>query len=168
MANHPSDDDDDSVGYRRPPKETRWKKGQSGNPSGKRRRDESMSEKLGRLVREEIAVTQNGSQTVMPADEAMLRAAIHKAMKGDTRALKLLLDHIGKAVGGAASVPELVITDADIQVVLTQIDWLDILESARAKQVARDGDEPDSRDYTENDHGRDRLIYGFGCGEMAA
>ncbi len=30
--------DDDAVGYKRPPKAFRWKKGQCGNPSQKRKR----------------------------------------------------------------------------------------------------------------------------------
>jgi hypothetical protein len=42
--------DDYKVGYRRPPQETRWKKGQSGNPRRKPKRTESMVDMVDRLL----------------------------------------------------------------------------------------------------------------------
>ena len=151
MPDDSSDDDDDSVGYGRPPKHTRWKRGQSGNPSGKRKRDETIFEKLSRIAREDIPVTQNGSQTVMPADEAMLRTARHMAIKGDMRALKLMLDHLGKIGGGASAVPDLVSSVADIEVLRSHADWIGMVEQATAESRAADGTGSDEADDAEDD-----------------
>jgi hypothetical protein len=41
--------EDDAVGYKRPPKAYRWKKGQSGNPGRKRPRGWCQSNSSGRL-----------------------------------------------------------------------------------------------------------------------
>jgi hypothetical protein len=140
-------DDDDAVGYGRPPKATRWKKGQSGNPAGKRKRDEALIEKLMRITGEEVPVTQNGTQTVMPAVEAMLRALTHKAMKGDIPALKLTLEHLLKGVESSSPVPEFPITETDLSVLKTQADWLGLFDQARAEvKEAADPHDPEDED----------------------
>lgn len=48
--------DDDSVGYKNPPKDTQWKPGQSGNPSGKKKKEVSIADKLKKLAAKEIVV----------------------------------------------------------------------------------------------------------------
>lgn len=116
MARGRDETEDDAVGYGHPPKHTRWKKGQSGNPTGKRKRDETLQEKLERIIKEEVLVAQNGSQTVMANGEAMLRAAILKAIKGDITALRLLLEHLNTRTSVAPDVPDYVLSEADIEV----------------------------------------------------
>ena len=48
-------DDDDRVGYRRPPKQTRFKPGQSGNPKGRPKHARNLKseflEELGEIIR---------------------------------------------------------------------------------------------------------------------
>jgi hypothetical protein len=90
MANGKDNDRDDKVGYANPPKHTRWKKGQSGNPTGKRRREEVFQEKVRRIAREEILVRQNGSQTAMSQTDAMLRSIFGMAMKEDVPAFRAI------------------------------------------------------------------------------
>ena len=95
------DDRDYEVGKGKPPKETRWKKGQSGNPSGRppAKRDArtmTATEIAGRLANEQIAATMNGKQIKLTRKEAALAAIFNDALSGDSltraRAIKLLLD----------------------------------------------------------------------------
>ena len=95
------DDRDYEVGKGKPPKETRWKKGQSGNPRGRppAKRDArtmTATEIAGRLANEQIAATMNGKQIKLTRKEAALAAIFNDALSGDSltraRAIKLLLD----------------------------------------------------------------------------
>ena len=58
-------ENDYEVGYRRPPIETQFKPGQSGNPKGrpKKAKNEGWDEALWSALNEKVAVTRNGKTT---------------------------------------------------------------------------------------------------------
>lgn len=126
--------DDQKVGYCQPPKHSQWPKGTSGNPSGKRKRAETILEKMHRILGEDIIVSQSGSKTAMPMDEAMIRTAGQKAISGSIGALKLLLELLGKGDGKMSAIPDYEISDADIAVLSTHADWIHLIEQAKAEQ----------------------------------
>jgi len=78
------------VGYRKPPTQTRFKKGQSGNPSGRPKRvsiiDPGML--LEGIDNEEINVVENGKRKRMPNAEIEFRQLFTKALKGDLGAAR--------------------------------------------------------------------------------
>ena len=81
----------DAIGFKQPPRAHRFKKGQSGNPKGRPRKqvvpvDTSDAAILRRLDREMITV--NGEE--MTKREVELRMLQAKAMKGDLAAVKLI------------------------------------------------------------------------------
>ena len=90
-------DNDDRVGYGRTPKHSRFKKGQSGNPSGRKRRHryEEGENPLRMLLLEEQTVKVGGKKVKMPAIEVMVKTMINKAMAGDYRSLKLIFQECG-------------------------------------------------------------------------
>lgn len=142
------------VGYGRPPRHTQWKKGQSGNPSGKKTRAKTMRDKLRAILGEKIVVTRNGVQTVMASDEAMLHAAVQKAIRGDTPTFKLIFAHASEGESGAEAVPELEVTDADIEVLKTEADFRGLVERAKAEIAAReDADDPEGSVGEHGDEG---------------
>ena|ERR1700756_2036859 len=73
------------VGYGRPPAHSRFRKGQSGNPTGKRRHGEA--ERVQALIWEEayrqLTVREGDKVTRMPAVQAVLRTQIASALKGN-------------------------------------------------------------------------------------
>jgi hypothetical protein len=73
------------VGYGRPPVHTRFRKGQSGNPQGRRRYTDS--ERAKQLLRQEVYRTirvREGDKVVsMPAIQAVLRSMLALAAKGN-------------------------------------------------------------------------------------
>jgi hypothetical protein len=88
--------DDDSVGYKKPPKHTQFKPGQSGNPKGRPKGTKNLATDLSEELSEKIVVTEGGKQLKISKQRAMIKSLLAKALRGDTRAatvlLKLLID----------------------------------------------------------------------------
>ncbi len=78
------------VGYRRPPKATRFKKGKSGNPRGRPKGSRDIGNVLLDVTRQKIPVTENGKTRRMPALEVMLRRLTNEAVQNDQGAQKLI------------------------------------------------------------------------------
>jgi len=83
------------VGYGKPPKATRFKKDTSGNPSG-RPRKAPQSLDPGSIIEaidnEEIQVSDNGKLKRMTKAEIEFRQLFTKAIRGDLRAARLVVD----------------------------------------------------------------------------
>ncbi len=74
------------VGYGRPPSETRFKPGHSGNPSGRPKGSENLSTSVQRVLRSKVKIQEGGLIRKIPAIEAAMKALLVKAMKGDAKA----------------------------------------------------------------------------------
>lgn len=88
-------DDEYDVGYRKPPKHSQFKKGQSGNPRGRPPLVEQHEWKnvLDKLLIEPITVVlPDGKKRQLTTLEALIKGAIRRALNGCTRHLKLILD----------------------------------------------------------------------------
>ena len=85
----------DKVGYGKPPKHTQFKKGQSGNPKGRPKQVQAHMP-VGRIIRhslsEEVQGLVNGKTRKMTKLAAIIEVQSAKALKGDTRAAKLVID----------------------------------------------------------------------------
>jgi hypothetical protein len=68
-----------------PNKATQWKKGQSGNPKGRPKKPLPILEEI-------LSVVLNDEQNGISALEAMLMALRSKAVRGDIKAVEVLLD----------------------------------------------------------------------------
>jgi hypothetical protein len=86
---------DDAVGYGRPPKATRFVKGQSGNPSGRPRKGRSLTEILEAEFRAPVTVTENGRKRKIETRHAVIKQLKDKALRGDARAAQEFLKQIG-------------------------------------------------------------------------
>jgi len=82
------------VGYGKPPEHGKFRRGQSGNPFGRRKKQPPQS--LDALLIEElqstITVRTNGTSKKLSKYEVIAKRLIAKAMDGDLRAFKLLLN----------------------------------------------------------------------------
>ena len=79
------------VGYRNPPEATRFKKGESGNPKGRRKGSLNVATVLAQTLREKVVVKENGQRRTMTKFEAAIKQFVNKAASGDLRALQLLV-----------------------------------------------------------------------------
>lgn len=113
------DEDDDRVGYRRPPKHTRFKKGQSGNPRGRpvKRPSADTPGEIGRVVREVSRMKVRGPQgEEVPMLKAQMMALANAGLKGKASAIKLFAELLALALeDNVARHPELkLIDEADL------------------------------------------------------
>jgi len=78
------------VGFGKPPKQTRFKKGRSGNPNGRPRRKPDLYTELRRVLGETVTVTNQGEPRQVTVQEALLLRLRDQALRGEIRASKLL------------------------------------------------------------------------------
>jgi Family of unknown function (DUF5681) len=78
-------------GYRRPPPDTQFKKGQSGNPAGRPKKAPSFKADLAAELREKICITQEGGKQRITKQKAFCRTLVDAAIKKDIRAINALL-----------------------------------------------------------------------------
>jgi hypothetical protein len=79
------------VGYKRPPKHTRFKPGQSGNPKGRPRGTRNFTTDVKATLKALVKVTRDGIPHRVSTQEAALLRLREKALSGDPRALDRLL-----------------------------------------------------------------------------
>jgi hypothetical protein len=106
-----------AVGYMKPPKETRFQKGKSGNPKGRPQGLRPVGSILQSILGQRITVTENGRTHRLPALEVMLRRLAADAMRNQPIALKLILslvDRYGDAGEAALSVDQILSEDQAI------------------------------------------------------
>jgi hypothetical protein len=84
------------VGYRRPPKERQFKKGQSGNPSGRPKGTINLATALTRTLSQTIEVEEDGQKETITKMEAAVRALVDEALTGSMQAFRVLvvLNHL--------------------------------------------------------------------------
>ena len=83
-----------AVGFGRPPRRTRFKKGRSGNPKGRPRGSRTSLTLLEQALSELVDVTENGQRKKITKGQAMLKQLVNKGASGDPRAMQMLLGQI--------------------------------------------------------------------------
>lgn len=84
-------DDDDAVGYGRPPKHTRFKPGHSGNPKGRPKRSRNRLTILAEELAQPVTITENGRRKTISKGEVIIRQMVNKSASGDLRSTTLVL-----------------------------------------------------------------------------
>jgi hypothetical protein len=79
-----------SVGFKNPPKETRFKPNQSGNPKGRPRRPPTLQTTVAKVMKEQIKIREGERELRMSNLEALVRSAFRRALNGDPKILKMV------------------------------------------------------------------------------
>ena len=144
------DDQDYKVGPGRPPLHTRFRKGQSGNPGGRRKKQ--LPALLADALNETVFVTIDGERREITKREAIVHQLVNKSTSADLRATKMLFDMMKDAeqkAGAAAPPPEPPpFTKADEEVVETLVERIRhqiLTEMAQKERQAAGsiGEDPD-------------------------
>lgn len=85
--------EEDEFGYGKPPKHTRFKPGQSGNPEGRPRGAKGFEAMLKRELDRKIAVTVNGRSTKISRAAAMMKRVVEQGLKGDFKAIRFIAEY---------------------------------------------------------------------------
>lgn len=91
MANKPYE-----VGYKKPPKDKQFKKGESGNPKGRKPKVLNTKTILKEILTANIEVRIDGKLRSMTGMEAALWSIYRSTLKGNMKAAKMLLDEAEK------------------------------------------------------------------------
>ena len=83
--------DEYEVGYGRPPRHTRFQKGQSGNYRGRPRGAKNMATHLKEAVRERVVISEDGRRKRVTKMDVVSRRLVNKAAGGDLRSIQLLI-----------------------------------------------------------------------------
>jgi Family of unknown function (DUF5681) len=96
-----------AVGFGKPPRSTRFCKGQSGNPKGRPRGSKNLATMMEKVLKEPVVISENGKRRRITKREALIKQLVNKAIAGDPRSIKLMLaelreidDRLGTDDGG--------------------------------------------------------------------
>ena len=85
------DEPAENVGPGRPPRHTRFKPGQSGNPNGRPKGSKNFATILQQQLRKKVTITVDGKPKRMAVQEVIARRLANDSMKGTTKAMELLI-----------------------------------------------------------------------------
>ena len=83
-----------TVGYGRPPEDSRFRAGQSGNPKGRPKGARNRTAILDHALNERVVVTDHGKRKSITKQEAIFKQLVNKAASGDYRAAQLVLNQM--------------------------------------------------------------------------
>ncbi|WP_108811840.1 DUF5681 domain-containing protein [Sphingorhabdus sp. Alg231-15] len=131
--------DPSKVGYRKPPKEHQFKKGRSGNPRGRPRKQKPANPSEAEILRKISAETVVVDGKEMTKLELWLRVLEKKALQGDLRAMKLLEEKLQKAGidGGKPQRQGVLVLPPPV----SEEDWIKQAEQNQAKYRERKPDD---------------------------
>jgi hypothetical protein len=88
----------DEVGYGKPPGHSRFKKGQSGNPTGRSGGTKNLKTDLNEELQESVLVREGESATRISKQRAIVKTLMAKTLKGDSSAARTLIGMMYKVL----------------------------------------------------------------------
>jgi hypothetical protein len=99
---------DYEVGYKKPPRHTRFRQGRSGNPDGRPKQARNLLTDLHEELQQRITVREGGIERRMSRQRAVVMRLLDKALKGELGAVVKLLDLVlrHEAAAGERCAPD--------------------------------------------------------------
>ena len=111
---------DYKVGYGKPPKKHRFKKGQSGNPRGRPKGTRNLKTDLAEELAERISLREGERALRVSKQRALLKSLMAKALKGDARAAALILALVQRLLSEDAAEGQAVELSTEDKAILTR------------------------------------------------
>lgn len=119
--------EDDRVGFKRPPKRTRFQPGVSGNPKGRTKHVRNLKTEFLEELGEVIRVREGDREMNISKQRAFVKALVAAAIKGDMRAAAALVSFCNRSFG----------KEPDDQAKVPAADDLEILDEYVRREVRR-------------------------------
>jgi len=119
-----------AVGFQKPPVDTRFKPGRSGNPKGRPKGTKNLKTDLAEELNERITIREGTATKTLSKQRILVKALLNKAGKGDVRAANLVFSLVMRLEDSSEG-------GADTEIELTNDDY-EVLETYL--QQRRDGD----------------------------
>jgi hypothetical protein len=82
---------DYEIGYKKPPTQSQFQAGQSGNPKGRPKGLKNLATDLQEELEQKILITEANKSHTVTKQRAMIKTLFAKALKGETRAANVLI-----------------------------------------------------------------------------
>lgn len=120
------------VGYGKPPKKTRWKKGQSGNRSGRPKGVKNLETVVRQEAYSKIVIKEGRKTQTVTKVEALMKRMMAKGIQGNNKAASIALALMEKHLphvdpDAAARAP---LTEEELKILSNRADFLKVLEDA--------------------------------------
>jgi hypothetical protein len=116
----PAEKPDYEVGYKKPPPDFQFRKGQSGNPHGRPKGINNFKTDLAVEFNERVRITEGGEAKLLTKQQALIKRTMEKAFKGDMRAIEALIKWRGAYLDEDAIEAESAPISQDDQAILTR------------------------------------------------
>lgn len=124
---------DYDVGFGKPPKSGRFRKGASGNRKGRPKGARNLKTELLEELGEQIQIREDGAPRRISKQRAIIKQLVAQAIKGDARAANAVFQIVQRVLGDGGQTEEPALTTADEE----------ILEAFLRRNADRRGEEPD-------------------------
>jgi hypothetical protein len=111
-----NDESSYDVGFGKPPKNNRFRKGTSGNPKGRPKGRRNLATVLEQTLQEKVVINENGIRKTVTKLEAAVKQLVNKAASGDLVARRQLTALARSAEDQAVDPPSETISDSDLKV----------------------------------------------------
>ncbi len=129
---------DYEVGYKKPPKHTRFQPGQSGNPRGRPKGTKNLKTDLMEELGEKIVVREGDRSQQVSKQRALLKSVVNRAIQGDARATAIALSAMMRLLDTGEGAP-----DVEDSLVDDELAILQAYEARVRQSDARSGPEVD-------------------------
>lgn len=105
-----------AVGYGRPPKQSRFRQGVSGNRKGRPKGKRNFTTVLKEILEDTIVIEENGKRKLVTKYEAALKQLVDQATSGDLVALRQLFALVRSAEERAVEPPRKQLSEDDLKI----------------------------------------------------
>ena len=105
------------VGFGKPPRNSRFPKGHSGNPKGRPKGKRNLATVLHLTLQEKVVINENGVRKKVTKGVAAIKQLVNKAASGDLVAIRLLAALEGSGVDPSTVTRTKHLDDADLKIV---------------------------------------------------
>ena len=107
---------DGEAGYKRPPKKTHFKPGQSGNPTGRRSGSRNLRTDVAEVLSGQVVIREGGKERTISRQEAILLSLYKKGVQGDVRAVTALLNMGARLLETADAPAQDELSETDVRI----------------------------------------------------